>query len=127
MKNKFIVTLFSLSVLASSMAVAETPPESSDKRKEMFAAHKAQIIANLNKEKSIVDASISCVNAAQNKEGIEKCHEQRKSSMESLRKDIAEQRQQNMNERKAHLQERSDKLNEKMKKLDEKATATTAK
>lgn len=116
MKNKFLVLGLSISMLASFSANAQEK-EGGDK----FAERKAQMIAELNKEKSLIDASISCINSAAKTEDMKKCHEQRKSSMDSLRQAREAEHQKRMGERKAKLQQELQDIDQKM---NEKSSTT---
>ena len=109
MKNNFaIITLF-VSLFTSSAAIAKE-----EKNVNNFAENKAKIIANLNQEKSIVEAEISCVNSAQKREDAEKCREQRKAKMEKLK-------QQRLAEKKARLQDQIKKIDEESSKVGTKS------
>lgn len=97
-----------MSLFTTSLAMAEE-----GKHEENIAKHKAEIIANINQHKALLDTEISCVNAAKDRGALEKCRDQKMAGMEKLRQDrIAKE--------KAHLQE-------KIKKLDEKGAKTTIK
>jgi hypothetical protein len=106
MKNKFAIIALSMSLFASSAAFAVE--EKAENKGENFAKHKAEIVADLNKEKGILDQTISCVSATAGKEGVEKCREQKHAAMEKLR-------QEKINQQKARLQDKIKKLDEKSK------------
>lgn len=108
MKKIAIVTL-SIALFSSFSANAQ---ETSD-GKENIANHKAEIIASLNKEKSIIDSAIACINSASNTSAVKACHDQRKSSMDALRNEREAAREKAMSERKAKLQDKINKIDEK--------------
>ncbi len=111
MKNKFAIIALSMSLLASSAAFAE-----GEQKGENFAKHKAEVIADLNKEKGIIDQSITCVHSAQKRDDMEKCRNQTQTAMEKLR-------QEKINQRKNHLQDQIKKLDDKSQKISNKDTA----
>jgi len=82
-------------------------------QKNDFASHKGEIIANMNKEKAIIDTAISCINSATKREDAEKCHAQKKASMDALRAQMEASREQRMEQRKENLQNKINKMNEK--------------
>lgn len=114
MKNKLTIIAIFAAFLTSFSAIAQEPATNEAAKKETFAAHKAQVISSLNKEKSIIDSSISCISAAASKEAVKTCHDQRKASMSALRGE-------RMEDRKENLQKRVGKINEKIEKIDQKA------
>jgi hypothetical protein len=108
MKNKFAIIALSMSLFAGSAAFAED-----EQNGENFAQHKAEIVANLNKEKAAIDVEISCMNSATKKQDAQNCREKRKATMEQLHRDrIAKQ--------KAHLQEKLKNLDEKSSQIGQK-------
>ena len=107
MKNQFAIIALSLSLFAFSSAVAQ---EAKERKGGEFASQKAQIVTNLNQEKAILDSEISCVNSAQNKEGVERCRDQKMASMDKLK-------QQRIAAQKEHLQNELKKLDEKSSKI----------
>ncbi len=108
MKNKFALIALSISLLASSAAFAKK-----ERDENKFTKHKAEVIANLNKERSAIDSEISCLNSATQKKEARKCRKQRRAVLDKLR-------QERVAKRKAHRQE-------KLKKLDEKSNKTKQK
>ena len=112
-KNTALGILLSLIVSMSAHAQEEQSGEK-------FSAHKTEMLGQLNKEKSLIDATISCINSAAKKEDMKKCHEQKKSSMDALRldRDAIQQKR---------TAERKDKLQKELKELDEKSTRTSDK
>ncbi len=91
--------------------------------KNNFAARKSEIIASMNKEKSIIDSAIACINAATKKEDAEKCHEQKKSSMDALRAEREAAHEKMRAERKEKLQNELKKMDEKSAERAEKKAA----
>ncbi|MBM3579826.1 MAG: hypothetical protein FJX34_03535 [Alphaproteobacteria bacterium] len=114
MKNKTILIGLSLVMLSSLAAYAEERRDGDN-----FSARKAEIMSHLSKEKSIIDAMISCVNSASKKEEIERCSEQRKASHGALRQEREAMEQKRMAERREHLQK-------ELKELDDKASRNAA-
>lgn len=112
-KNTALGILLSLLVSMSAHAQEE-------QNGEKFSAHKTEMLGQLNKEKSLIDATISCINSAAKKEDMQKCHEQKKSSMDALRQEREAIHQKRTAERK-------DKLQKELKELDEKSTRTSDK
>ena len=115
MKNKLTLIAFTLSLLTTSAAMAKEPNRSEDG----FAKHKAQILTNLNQEKGIIDSEIACINSAQEKEGLGKCHEQRRAAMEKLE-------QQRLADRKAQLQSEIQKIDAKSAKVGQRPANTSS-
>jgi hypothetical protein len=115
MKNKLTLIAFNLSLLTTSAAMAKEPNRSEDG----FAKHKAQILTNLNQEKGIIDSEIACINSAQGKEGLGKCHEQRRAAMEKLE-------QQRLADRKAQLQSEIQKIDAKSAKVGQRPANTSS-
>ena len=111
MKNKFAAILLSASMLASFSANAQDAKQGDD-----FSARKAEMVADLGKEKAIVDSAISCINSAAKTEDIKKCHEQKRASMDSLRQAREAAQQQRMGERKQKLQKELQEIDNKMNK-----------
>jgi len=113
MKNKFApkfaVIALSMSLLASSAAFAQEEGEGN------FATHKAEIIANLNKEKAAIDSEISCISSAKQHQDAKSCREKRRAIMEQMRSERTAKQ-------KAHLQEKLKKLDEKSSKIGQKNT-----
>lgn len=116
MKNKLAIAALSLSLLSSLPAQAQ---ETGKDGNENFAAHKSEIIAGLNREKSIIDVEISCINAVSKAENAKVCHEQKRASMEALRKERDAARDKHMSERKGKLQDKINKIDERKAKKDE--------
>src|SRR5690242_16404258 len=109
MKKLVACAVVALSVAVSSSAFAEEKtsqkPNYEAKRAEQFAAHKQQMVANLNDEKSAIDQMLNCVSSAQNQEGMEKCGELRQAAMQKME----ERRRAN----------RREQLQNELKKIDE--------
>ncbi|MCE3255704.1 MAG: hypothetical protein K0R25_1198 [Rickettsiaceae bacterium] len=118
MKTKFAIIALTISVFTSSVALAEQG-QSGENSGENFAKHKAEIIANLNQEKAVIDQAISCINSAQNKETAMKCHEQKRASMEQMK-------QQRMAKRKEHLQDQINKIDQKSNQMSAKGMENSA-
>jgi hypothetical protein len=110
---KKFITIAITSLLITSAAYAQNEGED----KKTFAEIKPEIIANLNKEKSIIDSAISCVNSAQLKEDAKKCRDQKKSAMDALKQQREAAHQQRIGNRKQHLQDELKKMDEKSAKL----------
>jgi hypothetical protein len=108
MKNKFAIITLTSFLFAGFAAFAQEIKE-----EDNFAKHKAEIIANLNQEKTINDQAVSCVNAAQKRDDLEKCRSQKMTSMEALKQKM-------ISGRKANLQSRMDKLDKKSSDLSQK-------
>lgn len=106
--KKLTVTLLSL-CLMSGLAQAQE-----QKNNDRFAEFKSEMISDLNKEKSILESSISCINAAAKKDDMEKCHEQKRAGMESLRQARDAKQKQRMGERKERLQKELSEIDQKM-------------
>ncbi|MBU6339339.1 MAG: hypothetical protein KGQ36_05175 [Rickettsiales bacterium] len=119
MKKIAIVTL-SIALFSSFSSMAQEGAEG----KENMAKHKAEIIASLNKEKSIIDSSIACINAASTKDAMKVCHDQKKSSMDALRSEREAAREKSMSDRKAKLQDKINKIDEKQKERSSKSRAS---
>ncbi len=115
MKIKTTILGLSLTLFASMSAQAQE-----EKSGEKFAAHKTEMLGHLNKEKSAIDAAISCINSATKKEDAEKCHEQKKASMDSMRQEREESHKKRMAEKKERLQK-------ELKEIDEKSAETSNK
>jgi hypothetical protein len=108
--KKFAVIALSMSLLASWTAFAQE-----EGGEDNFAKHKAEIVANLNKEKAAIDGEISCINSAKQSVDAKNCREKRRAVMEQLQRDrIAKQ--------KANLQERLKNLDEKSSQIGKKNT-----
>jgi len=107
MKKIALIALITSAISCGSFAQDATPP------KDDFASHKGEIIANMNKEKSIIDAAIACINSASKREDAKKCHDQKKASMDALRQQIEASREQRMEQRKENMQNKLNKMNEK--------------
>ena len=116
MKNKFAIIALSASLLSSFSAQAQ---ETGKDGNENFAAHKSEIISNLNREKSIIDVEISCINAASKTTDAKACHDQKRASMDALRKERDAARDKHMLERKGKLQDKINKIDERKTKKDE--------
>lgn len=113
MKKISLIALFaSLIAFGASAKDGENKPD--------IATIKSQIIASLNKEKSIVDTEIACTNAASKREDLEKCRDAKKSSMDALR---AEREAAH----KDRLEKRKENIEGKIEKLDAKNAGTSAK
>ena len=110
MKNKFVITTLLISSFVSFEAFSQSTT-GEQKKGENFANHKAEMVTNLTREKGIIEQAISCINAAQNHDGSEKCHEQLKASKQHLD-------QQKLTQKKSRLQEELNKLNEKQNKMN---------
>ncbi len=107
MKKISFIALITSIISYNSFAQDNTAP------KDDFTSHKPEIIANLNKEKAIIDNAISCINSATKREDAEKCREQKKASMDTFRQQMDAAHQQRINQRKEKLQNELNKLNEK--------------
>ena len=119
MKIKTTILGLSLTLFASMSAQAQEE-KSGEKSGEKFAAHKTEMLGHLNKEKSAIDAAISCINSATKKEDAEKCHEQKKASMDSMRQEREASHKKRMAEKKERLQK-------ELKEIDEKSAETSNK
>lgn len=108
MKNKFSVMALTSLLLVASTAIAQEA-----KNEDNFAKRKAEVVANLNQEKSITDQGISCVNGAQKREDLEKCRDQKRASMDALKQKM-------IGDRKANLQNQIQKLDQKSSELSNK-------
>ena len=113
MKNKIILIGLLLSLTINFSANAQ---ENSGGNDNKISEVKSEIVADLNKEKSIIDSAISCINSAAKRDDFKKCHEQKKSSMDALRQDREAREQKRIAERKQKLQSELDKLNQKSSK-----------
>ncbi|MDX2083000.1 MAG: hypothetical protein SFV53_03325 [Rickettsiales bacterium] len=122
MKNKFSILAAFLFFVSSFLAQAQEDQtkEGQENSQENFSKHKTEIIASLNKEKSIIEAEISCINAANKREDAKKCHDQKHSAMNSLR----EEREANQQKR---IAQRRENLQNKLNKLDQKANEQKSK
>ncbi len=107
------------SALLLSMFVSMSANAQEEQSGEKFSAHKAEMIGQLNKEKSMIDASISCINSAAKKEDMQKCHEQRKASMDALRQEREAMQKKRMGEKKERLQKELNEIDAKSAKMGE--------
>ena len=112
MKNKFTIAVVTMSLFTGYTAFSQE-----DLKGENFTKHKAEIIANLNQEKVIIDQEISCISSAQKREDGEKCRNQKQSSMQ-------QSQQQRIAKRKEHLQGQLKKLDEESAKASQKDNKT---
>lgn len=106
--KKLTLALLSLCLSAS---LAQAQEQKNDNR---FAEFKSEMISDLNKEKAILESSISCINAATKKEDMEKCHEQKRAGMDSLKQARDAKQKQRMSERKERLQKEMNEIDQKM-------------
>lgn len=104
MKMKIINLAFATILILSSAAYAQEPDKSSS-QEENFAEHKAQMVKDLNEEKTAIDQVISCVNSTQKKEDMKKCYDIKKANMEKIRE--------------RNRAQRKERLQNELKKLDE--------
>ncbi len=98
MKKKLTLLAVAVSLLSSSLAIAKEKGG-----EDNFANHKAEVITHLNQKKSAIGDEIACINSAQKKDDIEKCHEQKEEAMKKFKKEQA-------NSRKERLQDQIKKL-----------------
>jgi len=98
-KINFIMVLSILIALGSiAMAGEDMNMGGGENDGKNFAAHKAEMIANINKEKAVLDKMASCIQSAQNIEAIKKCHEIKKSAMNQMQSEMLQKRKQHLTE-----------------------------
>ncbi|MBU6141036.1 MAG: hypothetical protein KGP29_05750 [Proteobacteria bacterium] len=115
------------SALVLSMLVSISAQAQEEQSGEKFSAHKTEMVGQLNKEKTIIDSAISCINSATKKEDAQKCHEQKKTSMDALRAEREALQQKRMSERKEKLQKELSEIDAKSAKIGEKKNNAAAK
>jgi ABC-type phosphate transport system auxiliary subunit len=111
MKNKFTAIALAISLISSSAAIAQE----ANKKTDNFAQRKADVVANITKEKALLDQMISCVNGAASVGDIEKCREQKQQAMQAAK-------QERIASKKSELQSQIQKLDEESNKIAQKTT-----
>lgn len=109
MKIKITALGLALSLFTSMLAHAQE-----EQSNEKFSAHKTEFVGRLTKEKMMIESTIACVNAASKKEDMQKCHEQRKASMDALRQEEAALHKKRMAERRERLQKELNEIDAKI-------------
>ena len=108
MKIKITTITLLLSLCASLSAHAKE-----DKKAAKFAAHKAVVIKDLTKRKSIIETAISCFSSASNRDGMKKCRAQKKASMKAWTAEKKVLQTKREAEKKTRKEERKRKREEK--------------
>lgn len=118
-----IATFGLLLSLAASMSAHAQEEQGGEKSGEKFSAHKTEMVARLNKEKAMIETTISCVNSAAKKEDLQKCHEQKKASMDAFRQEGEALQKKRMAERKEKLQKELNEIDAKSAQVGTKNTS----
>ena len=125
MKKIAIVTL-SISLLLNFSALAQENPKNREnsENKENFTKHKSEILTSLNKEKSVIESSIACINSASTKEDVRACHDKTKSARDALRDEREAGREKRVSERRDRLEDGIKKIDERQKERSSKANSS---
>lgn len=83
------------------------------RNEEKFSERKAEMLSNLNQEKSTIDQVLNCVNSAQKGDDLEKCHEIKRASMEKMKE--------------AHITKRKQRLERELKELNDQGQSAQGK
>lgn len=107
MRIKLTSIVCGLAIISSSVVYAQMPSkEGGDDHG--FSDRKAQMLKNLNEQKSGIEQVIGCVNSAKNHDDMKKCNELRKANIDKMH-DLKRA------ERKEHLQKELKKIDEEAK------------